>query len=188
MSIKRLEDIVLSLIVLGILAIPMVVIGLVVRVSSKGPIFFLSPRVGRNQTIFNMIKFRTMRQHTPLVATDLLDDPMRYITPTGKILRRYSLDELPQLINVLLGDMTLVGPRPALPSQRELIALRHEHGLTGLRPGITGWAQVNGRDHLTIEQKVFYEKEYCDRHSMALDLKIFVRTIKKVLKGEGVSH
>jgi O-antigen biosynthesis protein WbqP len=113
---------------------------------------------------------------------------MRYITPTGKILRRYSLDELPQLINVLLGDMTLVGPRPALPSQRELIALRYEHGLTGLRPGITGWAQVNGRDHLTIEQKVFYEKEYCDRHSMALDLKIFVRTIKKVLKGEGVSH
>jgi O-antigen biosynthesis protein WbqP len=187
-SIKRLEDIVLSLIALGILAIPMVCIGLVVRVSSRGPVFFLSPRVGRDQTIFCMVKFRTMKQHTPLVATDLLDGPMQYITPIGKILRRYSLDELPQLINVLLGDMTLVGPRPALPSQRDLLALRHKHGLTGLRPGITGWAQVNGRDHLTIEQKVFYEKEYCDRHSIALDLKIFARTIKKVLKGEGVSH
>ena len=188
MGVKRFKDLVITLIALSIFLIPMLAIGLLIRVTSSGPVFFLSPRIGRGEVVFRMIKFRTMRVNTPLVSTDLLNEPHRFITPVGAFLRRFSLDELPQLLNVLKGDMSLVGPRPALPTQHELIELRRHYRLHELRPGITGWAQVNGRDHLTVEQKVAFDKEYRDHYSIGLDLKIYAMTAIKVLKKEGVSH
>ncbi len=188
MGFKRTKDIVLAIIALGIFAIPMLAISALILTTSNGPAFFLAPRVGRDEKIFKMIKFRTMRLGTPLVPTDRMTNPHHFVTPVGQFLRRFSLDELPQLFNVLRGDMSLVGPRPALPSQYELIDLRRQNGIFQLRPGITGWAQVNGRDHLSLEKKVAYDKEYKDNPSFGFELKIYMMTVTKVIKREGVSH
>ena len=166
----------------------LIVIGLAVRLESPGPALHWSRRVGRNNVLFSMPKFRTMRVGTPDVATHLLDDPARWITPLGRLLRRTSLDELPQLWSVLTGDMSLVGPRPALFNQDDLVALRTARGVHRLRPGLTGWAQVNGRDELPIPQKVQFDAEYLERRSLAFDLRILAATARAAVSGRGVSH
>ena len=159
-----------------------------VKLTSKGPIFHISERVGRNNQNFKMLKFRTMRIDTPHVATHLMGDPKQYLTPIGGFLRKSSLDELPQLLNVLKGDMSLVGPRPALFNQDDLISLRTEKGIHQLMPGITGWAQVNGRDELPIPEKVELDVSYLMNRSFRLDLLILFKTVFNVLKRDGVSH
>ena len=185
---KRIFDVVLALIMCFPL-IPLVfLIGLVIKLTSPGPIFYWSDRVGRGNKIFKMPKFRSMKKHTPAVATDLLVNPADWLTPVGWFLRRYSLDELPQVWSVLKGDMSFVGPRPALFNQTELIALRTQLCVTGLRPGVTGWAQVNGRDELSISQKVQFDLEYLQQHSFIFDLKIMWLTLSKVISSRGVSH
>jgi O-antigen biosynthesis protein WbqP len=185
---KRLFDIISCSILLVVLAIPMVFIALAVKLTSKGPVLYWSDRVGRWNRIFKMPKFRSMRIDAPQVATHLLSNPDTYLTPIGSFLRRSSLDELPQLISVLNGDLSLVGPRPALFNQDDLIALRTESGVHNLAPGITGWAQVNGRDELPIPEKVRLDCEYLHTHSFWLDLKILTMTVLKVVRREGVSH
>ena len=187
-SAKRATDIAICGAALLVLAVPLLVVALVVRITSPGPAIHWSKRVGRGNAIFLMPKFRTMRIDTPQVATHLMDDPARWLTPVGRFLRRSSLDELPQLYSVLVGDMSLVGPRPALFNQDDLVALRTEQGVEALRPGVTGWAQVNGRDELPIPQKVALDVEYLQRHSFALDLKILWLTVMRVLGSRGVSH
>lgn len=159
-----------------------------VRIDSPGPAIHWSRRVGRNNRIFAMPKFRTMRTDAPDVATHLLEDPQRWITPLGRFLRRSSLDELPQLWSVLKGDMSLVGPRPALFNQDDLVALRTAAGVEQLRPGLTGWAQINGRDELPIPEKVRLDREYLERMSLGLDLAILAATARAALTGRGVSH
>jgi O-antigen biosynthesis protein WbqP len=161
---------------------------LAVKLTSKGSVFHISNRVGRDNRIFKMVKFRTMRVDTPHVATHLMTDPKKYLTPVGGFLRKTSLDELPQLLNVLKGDMSLVGPRPALFNQDDLIALRTEKGVHRLIPGITGWAQVNGRDELPIPEKVELDAWYSANRSFRLDLRILFRTFINVVKRDGVSH
>lgn len=163
-------------------------IALAVRLESPGPALHWSRRVGRHNRIFRMPKFRTMRTDTPDVATHLLPDPDRWITPLGRFLRRTSLDELPQLWSVLTGEMSLVGPRPALFNQDDLVALRTQHGIDALRPGLTGWAQINGRDELPIPEKVKLDAEYLERRSLAFDLRILAGTARAALSGKGVSH
>lgn len=163
-------------------------IALAVRLDSRGPALHWSRRVGRDNRIFRMPKFRTMRTDTPDVATHLLDDPGRWITPLGRFLRRSSLDELPQLWSVLAGDMSLVGPRPALFNQDDLVALRTAAGVERLRPGLTGWAQVNGRDELPIPEKVKLDAEYLARGSFLFDLRILLATARAALTARGVSH
>ena len=163
-------------------------LALAVRLDSPGPAIHWSRRVGRHNRIFRMPKFRSMRTDTPDVATHLLEDPARWVTPLGRFLRRSSLDELPQLWSVLVGDMSLVGPRPALFNQDDLIALRTAAGVEQLRPGVTGWAQVNGRDDLPIPQKVRLDQEYLERRSLALDLRIIAATARAAITGRGVSH
>ena len=185
---KRITDIVLSLMLLVVLAVPLAVIALLVRVTSPGPVIYLSDRVGRHNKIFKMPKFRTMRIDTPAVATHLLTNPENYLTPIGSFLRKSSLDELPQLWSILKGDMTFVGPRPALFNQHDLIALRTANGIHELLPGLTGWAQVNGRDELPIPEKVSFEAEYLERRTWFFDLYILWLTFLKVLRTEGVSH
>jgi O-antigen biosynthesis protein WbqP len=185
---KRAFDFFGSLIAILIFAIPLLVTALAVRISSPGPILFWSDRVGRNNRIFQMPKFRSMRIDTPAVATHLLQNPDQWFTPIGSFLRRSSLDELPQLWCILKGDMSFVGPRPALFNQDDLIALRTAIGVHQLMPGLTGWAQVNGRDELPIPQKVALDADYMRLQSFSFDLKILRMTALKVLIRDGVTH
>ncbi len=185
---KRTFDVTSSLIALLFLAIPMLLTTLLVKLTSKGPTLYWSDRVGKNNVIFKMPKFRTMRTDTPAVATHLLDDPDRWLTPIGKFLRTSSLDELPQLFSIIAGDMSFVGPRPALFNQDDLIALRTAKGVHLLTPGLTGWAQINGRDELPIPVKVGFDEFYLNHRSFDLDLKILCLTFLKVLRREGIQH
>jgi O-antigen biosynthesis protein WbqP len=185
---KRIFDFAIAFAVAAILAFPVFVVALAVRLTSSGPALYWSDRVGRNNRIFKMPKFRSMRIDTPAVATHLLENPDQWLTPIGSFLRKSSLDELPQLWSILKGDMSFVGPRPALFNQDDLIVLRTQLGVHELVPGLTGWAQVNGRDELPIPQKVQFDVEYLQRRSLAFDLKILWLTAQKVLVRDGVSH
>lgn len=185
---KRLVDLVLSLAAGVVLMIPLVVVAVLVKLTSRGPALYWSDRVGRNNVIFRMPKFRSMKIDTPAVATHLLANPQAHLTPIGSFLRKSSLDELPQLWSVLKGDMSLVGPRPALFNQHDLVALRTERGVHVLLPGVTGWAQINGRDELPIPDKVALDVEYLQRHSLAMDMAILWKTVLKVVRRDGVSH
>jgi O-antigen biosynthesis protein WbqP len=186
--VKRLFDLIISITLLVLLAPVLIVIILCVRLTSKGPAIHWSKRVGVDNKIFLMPKFRSMYVETPQVATHLLKDSKSYITPVGAFLRKTSLDELPQLWSVLVGDMSLVGPRPALFNQDDLVELRTKYGIEKLRPGVTGWAQINGRDDLPIPVKVNYDKEYLEKMNLLFDIKIMFLTVFKVLKSDGVSH
>lgn len=188
MFAKRLFDIVCALLLAIVLLVPFILVALAVKLSSRGPILYWSDRVGRNNRIFRMPKFRSMRVDTPAVATHLLQNPHAHLTPIGSFLRTSSLDELPQLLSIIRGDMSLVGPRPALFNQADLIALRTEYGVHALLPGLTGWAQINGRDELPIPQKVAFDVEYLQRRSFLFDLNILWRTFLKVIKRDGISH
>lgn len=185
---KRLFDCVAGLCAAIVLALPLLLIGTLVRITSKGPVLYWSSRVGKGNARFYMPKFRSMRVGTPALATHLLPDPEAYVTPIGSILRKTSLDELPQLWSILKGDMSFVGPRPALFNQDDLIALRTQYGVHDLVPGLTGWAQVNGRDELPIPEKVRLDVEYMQRRSFWFDLKIIWLTFVKVLRRDGVQH
>ena len=185
---KRLFDLFLALTAGVILILPIMVVAVAVRLTSPGPALYWSERVGRHNRTFRMPKFRSMRIGTPAVATHLLQDPDAWLTPIGAFLRKTSLDELPQLWSILAGDMSFVGPRPALFNQDDLVALRTERGVHELVPGLTGWAQVNGRDELPIPDKVALDVEYLRRRSFLFDLRILWLTAVKVLKREGVSH
>ena len=185
---KRPFDLLLALSATVVLALPFLMVAVMVKLTSPGPIIYWSDRVGRHNRIFRMPKFRTMLVHTPAVATHLLPNPGAFLTPVGGFLRRSSLDELPQLWSILVGDMSFVGPRPALFNQDDLIALRTEAGVHAITPGLTGWAQINGRDELPIPDKVKLDKEYLDRRSMWLDIQIIGWTALKVIKRDGVSH
>jgi len=185
---ERISDSLLAVIVIILLLIPIILTAIAVRITSKGSILYWSDRVGKNNKVFKMPKFRSMRIDTPAVATHLLDNPGAYLSPIGGFLRRSSLDELPQLFSVLKGDMSFVGPRPALFNQKDLIALRSEKGVDKLLPGVTGWAQVNGRDELSIPDKVVLDVEYLNRQSFWFDIKILWMTFLKVVKRDGVSH
>jgi O-antigen biosynthesis protein WbqP len=185
---KRLFDLLMGMAAMVLLAAPLLIVALLVRLTSVGPALYWSDRVGMNNRIFRMPKFRTMRVGTPAVATHLLDGPTAYLTPIGGFLRRTSLDELPQLWSILKGDMSFVGPRPALFNQDDLVALRTEAGVHRLPPGLTGWAQVNGRDDLPIPVKVAYDVEYLRRRSLWFDIRILFMTVAKVLRASGVSH
>ena len=186
--VKRIFDLILALVLIVLLSIPMLVIAALIKLLSKGPVIFWTDRVGVNNRIFKMAKFRTMKLNTPQVATHLMENPEEYLIPGGEFLRKYSLDELPQLFNVLKGDMSFVGPRPALFNQDDLVALRTKKNIHTLTPGITGWAQVNGRDDLPIPVKVSFDEYYLNRRSFALDLYIIFLTALKVVKKEGVQH
>jgi len=181
-------DIIISVILAFFLCIPMLGIVILVKITSRGPVLYWSDRVGVRNSIFKMPKFRTMRMDTPALATHLMQDPERYLTPVGPFLRKLSLDELPQLWSVIKGDMSLVGPRPALYNQDDLIELRTRLGVHELVPGITGWAQIHGRDDLPIPIKVQYDAFYLQHRSFWLDLRILRMTIIKVLGKEGVTH
>ena len=185
---KRLFDLFFALFLSLILFLPIAVITVLIRLTSRGPALYWSDRVGVDNRIFKMPKFRTMRIDTPAVATHLLKDPDKYLTPIGSFLRKSSLDELPQLWSVLMGDMSFVGPRPALYNQDDLIALRTAKGVHQLIPGITGWAQINGRDELPIPVKVGFDVYYLENKSFLLDLKILLMTFTKVVRREGVTH
>jgi O-antigen biosynthesis protein WbqP len=185
---KRIFDITCALLAFIVFVIPMLVVALLVSLTSRGPILYWSNRVGRNNEIFKMPKFRTMRIDTPAVATHLLDNPDRWLTPVGKFLRKSSLDELPQLWSILSGDMSIVGPRPALFNQDDLVALRTAKGVQVLTPGLTGWAQINGRDELPIPVKVEFDEYYLKHRFFLLDLKIIFLTVVKVLRRDGVTH
>ena len=185
---KRLFDLALGLSAAIVLFLPILFIAILVRLTSKGPSLYWSDRVGKGNAIFRMPKFRSMRLGTPAVATHLLSDPGAYLTPIGSFLRKSSLDELPQLWNIVAGDMSFVGPRPALFNQHDLIALRTQSGVHDLVPGLTGWAQVNGRDELPIPQKVALDVEYLRRRSFWFDIRILWLTFVKVLRRDGVSH
>lgn len=185
---KRLFDIGLVLIALPILVWPILFVAMAVKVTSKGPVLYWSDRVGKHNFLFSMPKFRSMKVDTPAVATHLLEDPKSVLTPIGDFLRKSSLDELPQLWNILKGDMSFVGPRPALFNQDDLIALRTEKGVHTIVPGLTGWAQINGRDELPIPEKVELDHQYLMKRNFLFDLKIMWLTFLKVVKKEGVSH
>lgn len=188
LSGKRALDIFLLLFIAPLAVPSLVGVSIIVKFTSEGGVLFWSERVGRNNTIFNMPKFRTMQKNTPLVATHLLNSPHLYLSPIGNFLRKLSLDELPQLWNILLGEMSFVGPRPALFNQYDLIKLRNDHGIDALVPGLTGWAQINGRDQLTIEEKVHYDFEYLQYQSLFFDLRILYLTLVRVFLSSGVSH
>ena len=185
---KRLFDLLLALCAAVVLAFPVAMVAVAVRLTSAGPALYWSDRVGRGNKIFKMPKFRSMRVGTPAVATHLLADARSHLTPIGSFLRKSSLDELPQLWSILVGDMSFVGPRPALFNQHDLIALRTQHGVHELVPGLTGWAQVNGRDELPIPDKVKLDVEYLQRQSLWFDIRILWLTFVKVLRRDGVSH
>ena len=185
---KKIFDFLLSLFLGVVLTIPILVIAALVRLSSEGPVLYWSDRVGQNNQIFRMPKFRTMRIDTPPVATHLLENPDKYVTPIGKFLRKSSLDELPQLWSVLKGDMSFVGPRPALFNQGDLVALRTKKAIHALVPGITGWAQVNGRDELPIPEKVEFDAYYLKNRSFLFDIKILFLTFLRVVRAKNVSH
>jgi O-antigen biosynthesis protein WbqP len=185
---KRIFDLLAALGLIMTFAPLFLLVVLAVRLTSVGPVLFRTQRVGKRNKLFTMYKFRTMRMDTPQVATHLLKEPDQFLTPIGKLLRRTSLDELPQLINVLRGEMSLVGPRPALFNQDDLVALRTARGVDALTPGITGWAQVNGRDELPILEKVKLDEWYLKNRSFWLDLRILGMTVSKVIRKEGVAH
>jgi O-antigen biosynthesis protein WbqP len=185
---KREFDLILGLLLLPLLCILMAAIAITVLLTSKGPVLYWSDRVGRNNRIFRMPKFRTMKVHTPEVATHLLRDPKAHLTIVGPFLRKTSLDELPQIYSILKGDLSFVGPRPALHNQDDLVALRTEYGVHELVPGLTGWAQVNGRDDLPIPAKVEYDCEYLRKRTFRFDMGILLRTVVQVLRGHGVTH
>jgi O-antigen biosynthesis protein WbqP len=186
--LKRVFDLAFALLLACILALPILAVAALVRLTSPGPALYWSDRVGRRNTIFRMPKFRSMRIGTPVVATHLLTDPSAHLTPIGAFLRKSSLDELPQLWSILAGDMSFVGPRPALFNQSDLIALRNLHGVDALLPGLTGWAQINGRDELPIPEKVALDVEYLERQSLWFDIRILWATGMKVLRRDGISH
>ncbi len=185
---KRLLDICLVFIALSLLILPLLLVAVVVRLTSTGPVLYWSDRIGQDNKLFKMPKFRTMLVDTPAMATHLLPEPKRFLTPAGSFLRKSSLDELPQLWSVLKGDMSFVGPRPALFNQDDLIKLRTEKGVHVLKPGITGWAQINGRDELPIPDKVKLDVDYLHKHSLLFDLKIIVLTVLKVLCRDNIQH
>lgn len=186
--LKRFFDITLAITIGVVVFVPSLIVALFVRLTSSGPILYWSDRVGTDNHLFKMPKFRTMRTDTPAVATHLLTNPTYWLTPIGGFLRKTSLDELPQLWSILKGDMSFVGPRPALFNQNDLISLRTEKAIHKIPPGLTGWAQINGRDELPILQKVELDAEYLRQQSIWLDLKIIVLTVFKVIKHEGVTH
>ena len=185
---KRIFDLTLAAVAACLLLLPVLLVALAVRLTSIGPALYWSDRVGRNNKIFKMPKFRSMRVGTPAVATHLLADAKSHLTPIGSFLRKSSLDELPQLLSILVGDMSFVGPRPALFNQHDLVELRTQQGVQSLVPGLTGWAQVNGRDELPIPDKVKLDVEYLHRQSLAFDVRILWLTFVKVLRRDGVSH
>ena len=185
---KRIFDIIVSVIFFLVVLLPMAIIALSIMLTSKGPILHWSDRVGRNSLVFKMPKFRTMKLETPDLPTHLMKNPNQYLSSIGPFLRKYSLDELPQLASILSGDMSFVGPRPALFNQDDLITLRKEKNIDSLKPGLTGWAQVNGRDDISINEKVTLDFEYLTNQSFILDLKIFWMTILKVIKSNNISH
>ena len=185
---KRLFDLILGSVAVIILAPLILVIAIIIRLTSRGSVLYWSDRVGKVNVIFKMPKFRTMQVGTPTIATHLLSDSVQYLTPVGSFLRKSSLDELPQLWSILIGDMSFVGPRPALFNQDNLIAMRTQYGVHKLVPGLTGWAQVNGRDELSIPFKVQYEVEYLEKQSFLFDMKILGLTFLKVIQRAGVSH
>lgn len=187
-EMKRFFDLGLGLGAALVLALPILIVAFLVRISSTGPALYWSDRVGKGNRIFRMPKFRSMRVGTPAVATHLLADPKSHLTPIGSFLRKSSLDELPQLWSILVGDMSFVGPRPALFNQDDLIALRTDSGVHQLVPGLTGWAQVNGRDELPIPEKVRLDAEYLHRRSLGFDIYILWLTLVKVIRRDGVSH
>lgn len=188
MDAKRLFDLLLGMACLLVFAIPMLVVAAAVRLTSAGPALYWSDRVGQHDRIFRMPKFRSMRVGTPAVATHLLKDAGSQLTPIGSFIRRTSLDELPQLWCIFTGEMSFVGPRPALFNQEDLIAARRAAGVSVLKPGITGWAQVNGRDELSIPEKVAFDADYLARQSLAFDVHVLFLTALKVVKRDGVSH
>lgn len=185
---KRLFDLILALVALSILLLPIIMVSTLIKLTSKGPSLYWSDRVGLHNNIFQMPKFRSMKIDTPTVATHLLNDPKNVLTPVGDFLRKSSLDELPQLWSILKGDMSFVGPRPALFNQDDLIALRTEKDVHTIKPGLTGWAQVNGRDELSIIQKIELDVTYLHQRSFLFDLKILWLTFLKVIQRDGVSH
>tara|TARA_B110000008_G_scaffold258656_1_gene277818 strand:+ start:385 stop:945 length:561 start_codon:yes stop_codon:yes gene_type:complete len=185
---KRTFDLFFSLFLITILIMPGILIAILIKVSSKGRVLHWSDRVGKNNIIFKMPKFRSMKIDTPQIATHLLRDQIKVLTPIGNFLRKYSLDEIPQLWSILIGDMSFVGPRPALFNQDDLISLRSRYGVEKIIPGLTGWAQVNGRDELPIKEKVNKDVEYLKNYSFLFDLKILWLTVSKVIKKDGVSH
>jgi O-antigen biosynthesis protein WbqP len=186
--VKRAVDLALALLLLLVLAPVIALSALAVKLTSSGPVLYWSDRVGRDNAIFRMPKFRTMKIGTPAVATHLLDGAQAFLTPVGSFLRRTSLDELPQLWSIVVGEMSFVGPRPALFNQDDLIAMRTEAGVHRLVPGLTGWAQVNGRDELSLEQKVRLDTEYLERRSLKFDLKVLWLSCVRVVRREGVAH
>lgn len=185
---KKIFDFLLACIALCILLLPITIVAVLVKLTSTGPVVYWSDRVGRHNRIFRMPKFRTMRVGTPAVATHLLPDPKSVLTPIGSFLRKSSLDELPQLWSILCGDMSFVGPRPALFNQQDLITLRTRYGVEKILPGLTGWAQINGRDELPIPEKVKLDVEYLQRRSFMLDVKIIFLTFIKVIRKDNVTH
>ncbi|TSA58491.1 MAG: sugar transferase [Methylophilaceae bacterium] len=185
---KRGFDVCLALCVLLLMIVPIIMVALLVRITSIGPVLYWSDRAGRCNHLFRMPKFRTMRVDTPAVATHLLADPEQFLTPVGSFLRKSSLDELPQLWSIIQGDMSFVGPRPALFNQDDLVALRTQYGVDKLVPGLTGWAQINGRDELPIPEKVKLDVDYLHQQSFTLDLKIILMTFLKVLRRDGIKH
>lgn len=185
---KRLFDVTLAGCALAVFALPMLALALAVRLTSPGPAFYWSDRVGRDNRLFRMPKFRSMRIDTPAVATHLLADTTSWLTPIGGFLRKSSLDELPQLWSILIGEMSIVGPRPALFNQEDLIVLRTRHGVHRLRPGLTGWAQVNGRDELPIPDKVTLDVAYLQQRTLGMDLRILWMTVDKVIHAKDISH
>ena len=185
---KRIFDLLMCISILVLLAIPMLLISIAVRLSSKGSVLYWSNRIGKNNEIFKMPKFRSMLIDTPDIATHLLKTPDSYLSPIGGFLRSTSLDEFPQLFSILKGDMSFIGPRPALHNQNDLIVLRTQMGIDKLVPGITGWAQVNGRDKISITEKVQLDVEYLNRQSFWFDMKILWMTVLKVIRRDGVSH
>jgi len=185
---KRLFDISLSFLLIILFALPMLLISILIKFSSPGGILFWSKRVGKNNALFSMPKFRSMSINTPVIATHQLNNPQEHITRLGEVLRRFSIDELPQLFSIFLGDMSFVGPRPALYNQHDLIALRDKYGVSKIKPGLTGWAQINGRDSLSIKQKVEFDVYYLTRMSIILDIKIILFTFVKVYTSKNISH
>jgi len=185
---KRCFDFIVCMLALVFFFPFLVIIGLYIKLKSPGPIIYWSDRIGRDNKVFSMPKFRSMFINAPSLATDLIENPKQWITPIGSLLRKTSLDELPQLWSIVKGDMSLVGPRPALYNQHKLIELRTNAGIDALRPGLTGWAQVNGRDDLSIEEKVLLDQQYLEAKSFKFDLHIIWLTFIKVLKANGVSH
>ena len=185
---NRISSLILAVLLLTLLLFPILVISLLVYISSGRPVLYWSDRIGKEESIFSMPKFRTMRTNTPEIATHKLDDPDIFLTPIGRILRKTSLDELPQIWSIIIGDMNFVGPRPALFNQDDLIDLRIKEGVDKLLPGITGWAQVNGRDELSISDKVALDVEYMNRKSFCFDIRIIWMTFLKVINSQGISH